>query len=121
MLAECADRRCAVESSDRFGAARAAIEVNLSRYAFDQRSKGSEAEHVAMLGNLLIGASLLALAMMVAGSLGSARTAASPEARLSAPLERMARRPDWQRGLAPARADAATVQVGAVPRITSGK
>jgi hypothetical protein len=74
-----------------------------------------------MLGNLLIGASLLALAMMVAGSLGSARTAASPEARLSAPLERMARRPDWQRGLAPARADAATVQVGAVPRITSGK
>jgi hypothetical protein len=74
-----------------------------------------------MLGNLLIGASLLALAMMVAGSLDSARIAASPEARLSVPLEHTARRPDWQRGLAPARAGAVPEQVGAVARSTSGK
>ena len=74
-----------------------------------------------MLGNLLIGASLLALAVMMAGSLDSARIAASPEARLSVPLERTARRPDWQRGLAPARAGAAPEQVGAVARSTSGK
>jgi len=73
-----------------------------------------------MLGNLLIGASLLTLAVMIAGSLDSARIAAGPEARLSVPLERTARRPDWQRGLAPARAGAAE-QAGAVPRITSGK
>src|SRR5436189_6414628 len=43
---ECADQRCAVESFDRFAAARRAIEVNLSRQAFDQRSNGRQAEHV---------------------------------------------------------------------------
>jgi hypothetical protein len=74
-----------------------------------------------MLGNLLIGASLIALAVVLAGSLDSARIAAGPEARLSVALERTARRPDWQRALAPARAGAAAEQVGAVPRITSGK
>src|SRR5215471_10704441 len=44
--AECADQRCAVESSDRFAAVGGAIEVNLSRQAFDQRSNGRQAGHV---------------------------------------------------------------------------
>ena len=74
-----------------------------------------------MLGNLLIGASLLALVVMIAGSLESARIAASPEAHLSGALEHAARRPEWQRGLAPARAGAAAEQVGTVPKIISGK
>jgi hypothetical protein len=76
---------------------------------------------VPTLGNLLIGASLLALAVMMAGSLDSARIAAGPEARLFIPLDRSARRSDWQRGLAPARAGAAAEQAGVVPRIASGK
>src|SRR5262245_21211769 len=104
--AECADQRCAVESFDRSAAARRAIEVNLSRQAFDQRSNAWQAEHVPMLGNLLIGASLVALAVM-AGSLDSARIAAGPEARLSSPLERAVGGLDWQRSVAPARAGAA--------------
>jgi hypothetical protein len=74
-----------------------------------------------MLGNLLIGASLVALAVMVAGSLDSARIAAGPEARLSSPLERAVGRLDWQRSVAPARAGAAVEQVGTVSRIPSGK
>jgi len=74
-----------------------------------------------MLGNLLIGASLVALAVMVAGSLDSTRIAAGPEARLSSPLERAARGLDWQRSLVPARAGAAVEQVGTVSRISSGK
>jgi hypothetical protein len=95
--------------------------MNLSRQAFDQRSKGRQAEHVPMLGNLLIGASLVALAVMVAGSLDSARIAAGPEARLSSPLERAVGGLDWQRGVASVRAGAAVEQVGTVPRIPSGK
>ena len=74
-----------------------------------------------MLGNLLIGASLVALAVMVAGSLDSARIAASPEVRLSSPLERAVGGPDWPRGVAPVRAGAAVDQVGTVSRIPSGK
>lgn len=74
-----------------------------------------------MLGNLLIGASLVALAVMVAGSLESARIAAGPEARLSSPLERAVGGPVWQRGVAPVRARATVEQVGAVPRIPSGQ
>ena len=74
-----------------------------------------------MLGNLLIGASLVALAVMVAGSLDSARIAAGPEARLLSALERAVARPDWRRGVAPRRAGAAVEQVGTVLRIPSGK
>jgi len=74
-----------------------------------------------MLGNLLIGASLVALAVMVAGSLDSARIAAGPEARLLSPLERAVGGPDWPRGVAPVRAGAAVEQVGTVSRIPSGK
>ena len=74
-----------------------------------------------MLGNLLIGASLVVLAVMVAGSLDSARIAAGPEVRPASPLERAVGGPDWQRAVAPARADAAVKQVGTVSRIPSGK
>ena len=74
-----------------------------------------------MLGNLLIGASLVALAVMVVGSLESARIAAGPEARLSSPLERAGGGPVWQRGVAPVRARATVEQVGTVPRSPSGQ
>jgi hypothetical protein len=74
-----------------------------------------------MLGHLLIGASLFALAVMVAGALESARIAAGPEARLASPLERTVRGADWQRAVAPARAGAALEHVGTAARISSGK
>ena len=74
-----------------------------------------------MLENLLIGASLVALAVMVAGSLESARIAAGPEARLLSPLERAVGGPDRQRGVAPMRAGAAVEQVGTVWRVPSTK
>jgi hypothetical protein len=119
--AECADQPCAVESPDRFAAARGAIELNLSRQAFDQRSNRRQAEYLPMLGNLLIGASLVALAVMVAGSLDSARIAAGPEARLSSPLDRSVGGPGWHRGVAPVRAGAAAEHVGTVSRSPSGK
>ncbi len=74
-----------------------------------------------MLGNLLIGASLVELAGMVAGSLDSARIAAGSEARLLSPLERAVVGPDWRRGVAPVRAGAAVEQAGTVSGIPSPK
>jgi len=87
--------------------ARAAIECALLG-TIRPRSKGSK-QTLAMLGNLLIGASLLASANYGGLPLWVSANCRWPRVSLSSPLERMARRPDCQRGLAPAPRGAATL------------
>jgi hypothetical protein len=73
-----------------------------------------------MIGHLLIGASLVALGVIVAGSLDSVRVAslelARAEERVPVELERTARQIGW-----PVQGGAAVEQLRRMPKIISGK
>jgi hypothetical protein len=78
-----------------------------------------------MIRNFIIGASLVALGVIVAGSLDSARIAspqlATTEGRSPIRTDRAARQIGWQRDLVLPQGGTAAVQLTRMPKIASGK